>query len=197
MPIGILVQVDTSPIPAILSEMESRTITLKAVRAGVKKIVPVARSMAPKRLGHLKRAQGYKAAKGKKKKTVSYGVQGVKTKYHKLVKAGRRASASQRRVVPAFYDHLVLGGVRPHSIRKGSQLGRADARPGTQKAATIGQGTGKPHPGHKANPYRRRAYQAVAAEVNKEMLRVMALEIPKMLAKHHAKIRAKLAKAIG
>lgn len=195
MPVGILVSIDKTPIPATVTEVQNRGATLKAVRAGAKIILRVARSAAPKGLGHLKRAQGIKAAKMKKGKTGSYAVQGAKTKYVKVVKAGSRSASGMKRVVPAFYDHLVQGGVKPHSIRKGSKVTRTGK--GGKVTAAVGQGTGKPHPGHRANPYRRRAYEGVAQEVNREVLRVMGVELQKIINKNALKLAAKASKAKG
>lgn len=163
MPLGVRVVADLAPIPAIATETQTRNATLKAVRAGIKIIQAAAKGAAPKRRGHLKRAQGTKAVKGKKGKTGSFAVQGAKTKYVKTDKK------SGKRVVPAFYDHLVIGGVKPHSVREGSL----------------------PHPGHSANPYRQRAYQSVKAQVGAAVLRVMGIEVNKILAKAAAKLKGK------
>lgn len=189
MPLGVRVDVDTSPIPETIKETQKRSISLKACRAGAKIVNAAVKPRAPKRLGHLRRAQGVKAVRGKRGKTGSFAVQGVKTKYKKMVKAGRRSATAMRRVVPAFYDHLIIGGVKPHSIRKGAKL----ARKGKSAVGDVnlGRGTGKPHPGHSANPYRLRAYEGVRSQVNREMLRVCGVEVQKVLDKNAAKLRAK------
>lgn len=191
MGLGISVKVDTSAIPGFIDEMKKRNVALRAVRKGIKIVLPIARSMAPKKLGHLKRAQSVKAVKGKKTKTGAYALQGARTKYVKIVPAGSRSKSGTRRVVPAFYDHLVIGGARPHVIRKGSQLGRTQDTYKIRQRATIGQGTGKPHPGTKPNPYRMRAWRSVEEQVQQVVAEQLAVETQKELDKAAAKMQGR------
>lgn len=182
--LGVRVQVETVGIDSTLTEIQSRNASLKAVRGGIKIVQSAAKSYAPKRLGHLKRAQGTKAVKGRRGKTGSFAVQGAKVKYVKFTRSGRKGSTSMRKVVPAFYDHLVIGGVKPHSIRRGSKVA-------AKGKAAVGQDTGKPHPGARANAYRLRAYNSVKNQVGAEVLRIYGVETNKILAKADAKLRAK------
>lgn len=170
MPIGMRVAVDISGITGLVSEAKQRNITLKAVRAGIKILQPIAKANAPRRKGSgaLRQSQGTKAAKGKRGQTVAYAVQGAKTKFQKMVKLpGYRQPV---KVVPAFYDHLVQGGTKPHKLRGGQ------------------------HPGAKANPYRRRAYESVKSQIGAKMNEVMGIEVQKAIEKQAAKLAAKGAK---
>lgn len=172
--LGVSVQVDTSPIPASMSDLQTRSITLKAVRAGIKIVQSRVKAEAPRKRRHLQRAQGTVAKKGRKGKTIALAVQGAKTKYIRTRPSGGRAKSGKAKVWPAKYDHLVIGGTKPHGVRKG------------------GGTLAKKHPGGRANPYRRRAYDSVSGQVNAEMLRVTGIEVQKMLAKNEAKILKKL-----
>lgn len=181
MPLGVRVEIDISGIGIALDELQTRTATYKAAAAGVKLMNRGAKALAPKRTGALRMAQGTKAKKGRKGKTVSFAVQGAKTKYKRMVKG--------KRIIPAYYDHLVIGGVKPHGIRKRSRLGRwvrGKWRP------PRGQGIGKPHPGARANPYRHRAYTGLHGEIEEVMKEALAVEVVKLLAKAHAKMMAKI-----
>lgn len=186
MPIGVLVEVNTSAITASLKDLQERSVTLKAVRAGIKIVQSAARGTVPKRLKHLYRAQGTKAIKGRKGKTGSIALQGAKTKYVKVVATGKRAKTATKRVVPAFYDHLVIGGVKPHYVKRGLSTKTAEGR------KALSGATGKKHPGHRGNPYRERAYNAVKPQVAAEILRVAGAEVQKMLAKNQAKAFRKM-----
>lgn len=191
MPLGVSVHIDTSGIGIAMSETQSRSATLKAVRAGIKVIQPVAKGLAPKRFGALKTAQGTKAVKGRKGKTGSFALQGARSKYKRFRKG--------KKIVPAFYDHLVIGGTRPHSIRKGSKLARTRVSKRTGKSKTsaeVGQGVGKPHPGSRKNAYRLRAYRATRSAVMREMKRVMGIELQKILYKANLKTLAGLKKNV-
>lgn len=185
MPLGVSVQVDTSGIGVSLSELESRKATYRAVSTGIKIVTRAVKGRAPKRYGYLKSAQGQKAKKGTKGKTGSYAVSGSRTKYRK-VRDGKP-------VVPAFYDHLVIGGTKSHSIRKGSRLARTKRGKTTPE---IGQGVGKKHPGARANPFRLRAYQSVRGDVQAAMMLAMRLEVQKILAKANAKTVSKGIKSV-
>jgi hypothetical protein len=173
--IGGKVKVDVSGAMALLSEAKQRRITLKGVKAGAKVLKTAARAAAPKRPGSgaLQAAQAIKAEKGRKGKTISFAVQGAKKKYVKMVRAGR--SKKEQKAVPAFYDHLVQLGTKPHATRKGSRLAKG-------KKAAVGQ-IGAGHPGAKANPYRKRAWVAVKDKAGRDTLSAMADELNKVLAR--------------
>lgn len=188
MPLGVSVSFETNGLTSIISESQDRTASAASLRKGIKLINKAAKAFAPKKLKHLYRAQGTKTVKGKKGKTVSFAVQGSKSKYVKFARAGRRATVSNRRIRPALYDHLVIGGTRPHSIRKGSRLAQKRRKKFT---AEIGQGVGKPHPGAKPNKYRERAYNSVKAEVGEVILAEYGRRVQIMFAKAESKLKGK------
>jgi hypothetical protein len=194
--IGVTTKIDTQGFEALVAENKKRNVSLKGARAGGKVLQKAARAGAPKRKGSgaLKQSQGVKAAKGRKGLTVSYAVQGARRKVDKMVTpAGRK---KPMRVVPAFYDHLVQGGTKPHSVAKGQSLGRGQRV--SKKGKVYGKSVvrtdqaGKQHPGAKANPYRRRAWDAVKDEAGAAALAAMAAETQKVIEKESAKILAKL-----
>lgn len=164
MRVGSRVAVDTSGIKGLVTEAQSRAITLKAVRAGVKVLLPVAKAGAPRRVGSgaLKQSQGTKAVKGRKGRTGSYALQGAKAKTQKIVKG--------KVVKPGKYDHLVQGGTKPHMVGK------------------------KKHPGARPNPYRKRAYETVKGAIGETVATVMAVEAQKVIDKNAASVLAKLGK---
>jgi hypothetical protein len=88
MRVGTRAVIDTSGIRALVSEAQTRSITLKGVRAGIKVLLPVAKAGAPRRKGSgaLKQSQGTKAVKGRKGKTGSYAIQGAKVSKTKTFK---------------------------------------------------------------------------------------------------------------
>ncbi len=165
--VGTRVVIDTSGIRELVSEAQTRGITLKGVRAGIKVLLPKAKAGAPKRPGSgaLKQAQGTKAVRGKKGKTGSYAVQGAKTKTQKMVRV--KGSSKARLTIPAKYDHLVQGGTKPHSVGK------------------------RKHPGARPNPYRKRAYEASKGDIGDVVAVTMAAETQKVIAKAAAKLASK------
>ena len=162
MRVGTRAVVDTSGIRDLVTAAQFRSITLKAVRAGVKVLLPVAKAGAPRRPGSgaLKQSQGTKAVKGRKGRTGSYAVQGAKAKTQKIVKG--------KIVKPGKYDHLVQGGTKPHMVGK------------------------KKHPGARPNPYRKRAYETVKGTIGDVMTGVMAVEVQKEIAKNSARLLGKI-----
>ncbi len=192
-PIGpqVRVKVDLSGIEAVISAARQRGITLAGAKAAGKLLKNAARSAAPKRPGSgaLKQAQGVRAAKGTKQgTTASFAVQGAKKKIDKMVVVRGRKKA--QRVVPAFYDHLVQLGTRPHALGKGESLGR-DATKRRKAIVRTGQTTGK-HPGAKKNPYRKRAWETVKGPAGAAALKAMGGATQKEIDRQGAKIRTKL-----
>lgn len=171
MPVGVKIAVDTSGLAAVSKESRQRTITLKAVRAGARILRDAARARAPRRVGSgaLRHAQGIKAAKGRRGKTLSYAAQGAKIGVQKAVTTpGRRTPQT---VVPALYDHLVQGGTKPHAVRGRGQ-----------------------HPGARPNPYRRDAYESKKAEIGQAMRDTMAAELRKVIDREAKRLAAKQVK---
>lgn len=183
------VKIDVSGITELVSKAKSRSITLKGVRAGMKKFLPLARAGAPRRprSGALKQSQGVKAAKGRKGNTISYAVQGAKTGFEKMVTP--KGKHKPQRTVPEFYDHLVMGGTKPHRLGKGESLGRLSKR-GRKAVIRTAQVKGGMHPGTRPNPYRRRAWEAAKDYIGAETNRVMAVEIQSEMAKQSARVKA-------
>lgn len=182
-------KIDVTGIADLVGKVKSRSITLKGVREGIKKFLPLARAGAPRRprSGALKQSQGTKAAKGKKGNTVSYAVQGAKTGFEKMVTP--KGKHKPQRAVPAFYDHLVMGGTKPHRLGKGESLGRLSKR-GRKAVIRTAQIAGGMHPGTTANPYRKRAWEAAKGYVGAETNRVMGLEVQKVIDANAAKVKA-------
>lgn len=81
--------------------------------------------------------------------------------------------------MPAFYAHLVEGGTKPHAVGKGSKLGR-------KGKADVGQ-TGKKHPGAKAQPFLKPAFESTKAEAAGAALAVMGEGISREIARVAAK----------
>lgn len=181
--IGFKIHIDVSPIVAVIGAAKARTLTLKAIRAGIKVLVAPARSAAPKRKGSgaLKQAQGWRAGKGTRAKTVSWGVQGARVRVQKTFKG--------QTIKPHKYDHLVQGGTRPHRLGKGEKLARLfRRRTGDVMVPATKQTAGGRHPGAKPNPYRRRVWQAKKGAVGATIVRTLRDEIQKSLASQAAKL---------
>ncbi len=190
--IRVTVKTDTSGIDAVISVARQRGITLAGAKAAGKPLKNAARSGAPKRPGSgtLKQAQGIKAAKGTKAgTTASFAVQGARKKVVKMVKL--RGKKKPVKVVPAFYDHLVQLGTRPHALGKGESLGRDVTKRRKTAVVRTGQTTGK-HPGAKANPYRKRAWESVKNQAGAAAMKAMGAATQKEIDRQAAKIRTKL-----
>ena len=166
----------------MVNEAQSRSVTLAGVKAGIKILQRAARSAAPRRRnsGALKQSQGTIAKKGKKGKTVSFAVQGARKGFEKMVTP--KGYKKPQRAVPAFYDHLVQGGTRPHRLGKGEKILRINAR-GRQVGKVTEQTTGGKHPGSQRNPYRKRAYEAVKGTIGVEVLKAMRLKMGELVAR--------------
>lgn len=193
--IGVKVKTDVSGMADLIGKTRTRVATLKAVRAGAKILLQRVKPLAPRRKGSgaLRQSQGVKAAKGKRGNTVSFAVQGAKTKTVKMAKLP--GYKTPQKVVPAFYDHLVQGGTKPHRLGKAESVGRAAV--GRRRAVVAtSQTTGGMHPGSPANPYRRRAYEAAKNEIGAAIKKVMGEELQREIEKKAAKVLAK-AKAKG
>jgi hypothetical protein len=180
--IGFSVRIDARPLQALVGDAKARNLTLKAVRAGIKVLVAPAKAGAPRRKGSgaLKAAQGWRAGKGRRGKTISWGVQGARVRVERMFKG--------RVVKPHKYDHLVQGGTRPHRLGKGEKLARLfRRRKGDVMAPGTKQDSGKMHPGSKPNPYRRRMFAMKKGAMAATIVRTLKQEIDKLLAKQAAK----------
>lgn len=184
--ISAKVRVNTAGMKLIVAENKKRDVTLKGARAGTKVLERAAKAEAPVRKGSgmLRKAQGVLAKKGRKGTTISFAVQGARKRIEKMVTLPGRTKP--QRVVPAFYDHLVQGGTAAHSVSKGERLERKQKTSKSGKAygkmvAQTSQ-TGRKHPGARANPYRRRAWNTSQGAVGDAALNAMAEAERKILA---------------
>lgn len=183
------VSVDTSGFKFLVAENKKRDVTLKGAKAGGKVLERAAKATAPTRTRMLRKAQGVKAAKGRKGSTIAFAVQGARKRTEAMVvPPGRK---KPERVVPAFYDHLVQGGTRPHSVSKGQRLERKQKtnKKGRLYGKMVAQTdqTGRQHPGARANPYRKRAWETVKSEAGRSTLEAMAKEEQRLIVKAAAK----------
>jgi HK97 gp10 family phage protein len=151
-------ELDLSGLKALASLTQARGVTLKGVRAGGKIVQAAAKARAPKRSGALRQSIGLKAQKGNKGKTVALAVIGARKKVQKMVRPPR--GTKKILAIPAKYAHLVEKGTKPR--------------------------TG--HPGAKANPFLRPAFDATKSRAVQEASRVIAEEIQKVIAKQAAKL---------
>lgn len=182
------IKIDVSGIEAVISVAKSRSITLKGARAGGRLLRVAARAAAPKRTGALRQAQGLKVAKGTKSgSTASYAVQGARRKVVKFVKVKGRKTPS--RVIPAFYDHLIQLGTRPHALGKGESIGRSGGK--RRKAVAVTKQSSGKHPGSKPNPYRKRAWDSVKDAAGTAAVKAMGEATQKEIARQAAKMAAK------
>lgn len=190
--IGAKVVTNTDGITAVASEAAKRNISLQGARAGGKVLLTESRGQAPRRKGpgggSLKRAQGVIAKKGRKGLTLAFAVQGAKKSYDKMIVLKGRTKA--QRVVPAFYDHLIQGGTKPHRLGKGESLGR-DATSRRGAITATAQATGGIHPGTRANPYRKRAWAVVKRRAGDVAVSAMAAATQKEIRRNAARVFAK------
>lgn len=191
---GVTLKVDVRGLDALYKETAKRGVTLAGAKAAMRKLKTAAKAAAPRRKGKgggsLRKAQGVLARKGTKSgSTSSFAVQGAMKKFDReIVVEGRKKA---RRVVPAFYDHLVQLGVRPHRIGKGESLGR-DATSRRKAVARTAQATGGKHPGTQPNPYRKRAWENVKDEAARRAVAAMGDALQKEIAKQHRRTMQKL-----
>jgi hypothetical protein len=185
--IGGKVSVDTSGFKFLVAENKKRDVTLKGARAGGKVLERAAKAAAPVRKGSrmLRKAQGVKAAKGRKGSTLAFAVQGARKRVEATITLPGRKKPE--RLVPAFYDHVVMGGTAPHSVSKGQRLEQKQKvnKKGRLYGKAIAQTdqTGRQHPGARANPYRKRAWESAKSEAGKAALAAMAKEEQRLIAK--------------
>lgn len=187
-------RVDASGLEAVEKLTKQRTITLKAVKAGAKVVLKATKAGVRKNSGLLKKAQGVKAAKSRAGKTISYAVVGSRRKVEAAVV--RKGRNKPQKAVPAFYDHLVRLGTKPHSVSKGESLGREQRT--SKRGAKYGKSVlrtaqgGRQHPGTKGDDFRKRGWEASKEEAGAKTLEVMGAEVDKAIAEQSRAILAKL-----
>lgn len=186
MPVNVAsVDLDLSGLDELSSMFRQRGVAKKAVKAAAKVVLPVAKSLAPRRTGALQQAQSVKAEAGNKGATGAYAVVGARMSVKKTVTVpGRRKPIE---VVPGNYQYLVALGTRPHSLGKGSKLQRK-VKPGNSVA--VGQKLGKQHPGAKSNNFLKSAFEATKDAAGEAGAAAMAEETQKAIAKEAARLAA-------
>lgn len=181
------VKTDLEVVRLLVGDLKARGVTLAGARAAARLLVRAAKAAAPVKSGALRKAQGFRAKKGTKGRTVSYAVQGARAKLaYAVTRPGRR---TPQKAVPALYDHLVELGTRPHAVGKGSRLFRADGK----RVKGAGTRAGGRHPGAKPNPYHARSWAAVKGGAGEAALAAMSREIGKLLARERAALMNRMA----
>lgn len=179
-------------IQFLVTEAAKRNITFVGAKAAGKILKAAAKSAAPRRKGRgggsLRQAQGVLVKKGKKGLTVAFAVQGARKKAVKMVVLKGRNKP--QRVIPAFYDHLVQLGTKAHRLGKGESTGR-EATKRRKAIVRTSQTTGGKHPGTKADPYRKRAWEAVKGPAAAASMAAMQVAAKKAIQKQAAKVFAK------
>lgn len=175
------VEIDSSGLAAVGSVAKQRTITKRAVAAAARVVARRAKALAPKESGALKVAIGTKADKGRTGLTRSFAVVGARKKVVKMVvRKGRRTPT---KAVPAFYEHLVEAGTKPHAVGKGALRKRHGKLPANQHGGV--------HPGAKAEPHLKPALDETKAEAGRVAVEIMAAGFEKERQRAAAKLARK------
>lgn len=143
----------------ILPSRIQKRVLRAAIAAAASPVNKAAKGFAPVETRALKRSIGIKVKTYKSGAIVA--VVGVRRgdKYQSFDKQGRLR-------IPAFYQHLVHGGTKPHPLNKGVTL-RDIARGKARKVTRM-------HPGAKANPFLEKAWNASKAQSMAAVERVAA-----------------------
>jgi hypothetical protein len=172
---------DLTPLLAIKSEAQRRSITLKAVKAAAKIIAPAAKARAPRQNvrggGGLRQAIGIKAIPGRKGKSTALCVVGARMRVVKMIRPPRGTKLVKQ--IPGAIAHLVEKGTAAHSISRGASRGRGNPRKATSHPIN--------HPGARPHPFLAPAWAASHAAALDAARKVLAEEIQKRLAKQAAK----------
>lgn len=140
-----------------------RRVLRPAIAAGARPVVKAAKVFAPVETRALKKSLGQKS------KTYKSGVVAAIVG----VRRGMQFAAVDRRGrkrVPAFYQHLVQLGTKPHPLGKGVTL-----RNIAKGKATA---SGAMHPGTKANPFLAKAWNMSKTETIAQVKAVVATRLP-------------------
>ncbi len=177
------VALDLSGLANLESMAKRRQVAVKAVKAAAKPVQQAAKSLAPKRQGSgaLKQSIGIKAEKGSKGQTIAFAVVGPRKKVEKVITPP--GSRKAKKVVPAYYAHLVEKGTRPHRVGKGSKLGRKGKADKLQ--------TGKQHPGAKAKPWLLPAWNSTQTRSLAAGQAAFGSELQKQIAKEASRLARK------
>ena len=155
-----------------LPEKLQRKVVRKALAKATKPTLAAARQRCPKDAGLLKKSLG--------RKTVTYvesgsivAIIGPRGGFERMVT--RRGRSKPEKANPLYYAHLVEFGTKPHS------LARADTKIGRRIANDMKI---RMHPGTKARPFMRPAFDSTKGEV----LRIFGEEVAKGLEQEMAKL---------
>ena len=163
-----------------LEEVSSKApaICRKAIKEASKPVVEAAKALAPKRYGALRKSIGDKQITYEGS-GITVGVIGPRNNYSE-VRDGKR-------IVPALYAHLVEYGTAPHRLFGGtinaSTKVQRERRRDVLLAAAKAEGR-ETHPGSKAQPFMRPAWDANVGQLVPTMSRVISEEIAKEVAKN-------------
>lgn len=154
-----------------------RKIMRKALSKATKGTVAAARRLVPRETGLLKKSIGRKVVTYKES-GVLVVVIGPRKGFRQDVT--RRGRGKPSIADPVNYAHLVEFGTKPHSLLKG-----ASSRGRLKKATAdlVARGIGKIHPGAKARPFLRPAFDQTKGQI----LQIFAEEVQKGLAAEMAK----------
>src|SRR5688572_12220419 len=158
----------------ILDDPDRRLAQLKRTTRN-KILRKAAQAGAPRgETGALAASQGVRIATNRRTGAV-YAVVGPRRRYTRK-KRGKILSQG----APTKIAHLIEGGVRPHSTRKGDTLGRTQTKGGKLRITAHRQTAGGQHPGHKANPFLRRAWQSSESRAVAKMREVIEAELQRI-----------------
>lgn len=175
---GLAIRTSVDGIDKMIASLQGLNRTLRnrvsrrIVMAASKEVSKAAKSLAPRGTGTLQRSQGVVIRTyGGVNHRRFVGVIGARSGYLKgrgFKLAQRETDRGKRNMGAALYQHLVIGGTRPHFLTKGSKKMRArKTLRGKFGQLLIGVrtllsniGTRKMHPGARPNPFLQRALQA-------------------------------------
>lgn len=189
MPSGLAIRTSISGIDNIIKSMQNLNRTLRnrvsrrVVMAASKVIATTAKSFAPRGTGALQRSMGVVIRTyGGVNHRRFVGVIGARSGFLKgrgFKLARRQTDKGMRNMGPALYQHLVIGGTKPHYIAKGAQAMRVrKTQKGRLEQANIGLRTlmvtaadRRMHPGARPNPFLQRALSASKGQAFKAATR--------------------------
>lgn len=138
-----------------LPQKVSRKFNGQAAGYAMKVIVKDMRRRCPKRYGVLRKSLGSRRKTYRNTSTVYVAV-GPRAGFKRSITEGGRTF----NVNPVNYAHLVEFGTRRHSIRRSDVIGRVRARRGTKAALRRQTAGAAMHPGARAQPFMRPAFDA-------------------------------------
>ena len=175
---GLAIRTSVDGVDHLVQQLQglNRTLRNRVSRriavAASKAVATAAKSFAPRGTGTLQRSQGVVIRTyGGVNHRRFVGVIGARSGYLKgrgFKLAQRETDRGKRNIGAAVYQHLVIGGTRPHFLNKGARLIRK-SKVSTGRVIRVGEalrmstgviGKRKMHPGARPNPFLQRALQA-------------------------------------